>query len=118
MAAASPISTPIGSGYRSVNVALRKEFDLYAGIRPCRSMEGIDLGAGVGLECEVQVAWPLRGLEQAQRRRALGKDLDSARRPGVIDGTNAERLQDLEKEGLGRSEIADSELDVVKHECS
>ena len=27
-----PISTPIGSGYRSVNVALRKEFDLYAGI--------------------------------------------------------------------------------------
>jgi isocitrate dehydrogenase (NAD+) len=36
-----PISTPIGSGYRSVNVALRKEFDLYAGIRPCRSMEGI-----------------------------------------------------------------------------
>ncbi len=36
-----PISTPVGSGYRSVNVALRKEFDLYAGIRPCRSMEGV-----------------------------------------------------------------------------
>jgi isocitrate dehydrogenase (NAD+) len=36
-----PISTPLGSGYRSVNVALRHEFDLYAGIRPCRSMEGI-----------------------------------------------------------------------------
>jgi len=36
-----PISTPIGSGYRSVNVALRKEFDLYAGIRPCRSMDGV-----------------------------------------------------------------------------
>jgi isocitrate dehydrogenase (NAD+) len=36
-----PISTPIGSGYRSVNVALRKEFDLYAGIRPCRTMEGV-----------------------------------------------------------------------------
>jgi isocitrate dehydrogenase (NAD+) len=36
-----PISTPIGSGYRSVNVALRKEFDLYAGIRPCKSMEGV-----------------------------------------------------------------------------
>ena len=36
-----PISTPLGSGYRSVNVALRQEFDLYAGIRPCRSMEGI-----------------------------------------------------------------------------
>jgi len=36
-----PLSTPIGAGYRSVNVALRKEFDLYAGIRPCQSMEGI-----------------------------------------------------------------------------
>lgn len=36
-----PISTPLGTGYRSVNVALRHEFDLYAGIRPCRSMEGI-----------------------------------------------------------------------------
>jgi len=36
-----PISTPLGSGYRRVNVALRKEFDLYAGIRPCKSMEGV-----------------------------------------------------------------------------
>lgn len=36
-----PISTPIGSGYRSVNVALRKEFDLHAGIRPCKSMDGV-----------------------------------------------------------------------------
>ena len=36
-----PISTPIGSGYRSINVALRKEFDLYAGIRPCKSIPGI-----------------------------------------------------------------------------
>lgn len=36
-----PLSTPIGSGYRSVNVALRKEFDLYAGIRPCKSMDGV-----------------------------------------------------------------------------
>ena len=36
-----PISTPIGSGYRSVNVAMRKEFDLYAGIRPCKTIPGI-----------------------------------------------------------------------------
>jgi isocitrate dehydrogenase (NAD+) len=36
-----PISTPVGSGYRSINVALRKEFDLYAGIRPCKSMDGV-----------------------------------------------------------------------------
>lgn len=36
-----PLTTPIGSGFRSVNVALRKEFDLYANLRPARSFEGV-----------------------------------------------------------------------------
>lgn len=36
-----PITTPIGTGFRSVNVALRKELDLYACLRPCRSYEGV-----------------------------------------------------------------------------
>ena len=36
-----PLSTPLGSGYRSVNVERRQRFDLFAGIRPCRSMEGV-----------------------------------------------------------------------------
>jgi isocitrate dehydrogenase (NAD+) len=36
-----PLSTPLGSGYRSVNVELRKQLDLFAGIRPCASMEGV-----------------------------------------------------------------------------
>jgi isocitrate dehydrogenase (NAD+) len=36
-----PLATPIGSGYRSVNVALRQEFDLYANLRPARTYEGI-----------------------------------------------------------------------------
>src|SRR5436190_15627176 len=31
----SPITTPVGVGFRSVNVALRKELDLYACVRPC-----------------------------------------------------------------------------------
>ena len=38
-----PITTPIGVGFRSVNVALRKEFDLYANVRPVRiPEEGVD----------------------------------------------------------------------------
>ena len=37
-----PITTPIGSGFRSVNVALRKKYDLYANIRPIKSMKGIE----------------------------------------------------------------------------
>jgi len=36
-----PITTPIGTGFRSVNVALRKELDLYACLRPCKLYKGI-----------------------------------------------------------------------------
>jgi isocitrate dehydrogenase (NAD+) len=36
-----PITTPIGVGFRSVNVALRKELDMYAQIRPCKSYPGV-----------------------------------------------------------------------------
>ncbi len=36
-----PLTTPVGSGFRSVNVALRKEFDLYANVRPTKSFEGV-----------------------------------------------------------------------------
>jgi len=35
-----PITTPIGSGFRSVNVALRKELELYCCLRPCKSYTG------------------------------------------------------------------------------
>lgn len=36
-----PITTPVGKGFRSVNVALRQALDLYANLRPCRSMPGV-----------------------------------------------------------------------------
>ena len=36
-----PITTPVGTGFRSVNVALRKACDLYACVRPCKSYEGV-----------------------------------------------------------------------------
>ncbi len=38
-----PLTTPVGAGFRSVNVALRKELDLYANVRPSLSLPGIDL---------------------------------------------------------------------------
>ena len=37
----SPITTPIGTGFRSVNVALRHQLDLYACLRPCKSYAGV-----------------------------------------------------------------------------
>lgn len=36
-----PITTPVGSGFRSVNVALRQTFNLYANVRPIKTYEGI-----------------------------------------------------------------------------
>jgi isocitrate dehydrogenase (NAD+) len=33
-----PLTTPVGVGFRSINVALRKEFDLYANVRPARTL--------------------------------------------------------------------------------
>ena len=36
-----PITTPVGTGFRSVNVALRKDLDLYACVRPCKSYKGV-----------------------------------------------------------------------------
>ena len=36
-----PITTPVGTGFRSVNVSLRQQLDLYANVRPCITLPGI-----------------------------------------------------------------------------
>ncbi len=63
-----PITTPVGTGFRSVNVMMRKLFNLYACVRPCKSYPGVrskysdidlvivrenteDLYAGIEFEC-------------------------------------------------------------------
>ena len=49
LALKGPLTTPVGEGYRSVNVALRKEFELYANVRPARTVipggryDGVDI---------------------------------------------------------------------------
>ena len=48
LALKGPLTTPVGEGFRSVNVALRKEFELYANVRPARTIfpgryDGIDI---------------------------------------------------------------------------
>src|SRR5512132_2662021 len=37
-----PLTTPVGEGFRSVNVTLRQALDLYANLRPARSMKGVE----------------------------------------------------------------------------
>jgi isocitrate dehydrogenase (NAD+) len=77
-----PITTPVGSGFRSVNVAIRKALDLYTCLRPCKSYKGIpsryedvdlvivrenmeDLYAGIEFE---------RGTEWAAKLKQMLKD--------------------------------------------
>ncbi|HEX6669241.1 MAG TPA: isocitrate/isopropylmalate dehydrogenase family protein, partial [Gemmatimonadales bacterium] len=69
LALKGPLTTPVGSGFRSVNVGLRKEFELFANIRPAKSIvpggrfENIDIvlvrenleGLYIGVEHFVQV---------------------------------------------------------------
>ena len=38
----APVTTPIGKGFRSVNVHLRKDLDLYANLRPCKNLPGVE----------------------------------------------------------------------------
>jgi isocitrate dehydrogenase (NAD+) len=81
-----PTTTPVGSGFRSVNVLLRKELDLFACIRPCKAYEGVrtrfpetdivivrenteDLYAGIEFEEGTD--------ENAKLRRFLGEELAS-----------------------------------------
>lgn len=82
LAIKGPIGTPVGTGFRSVNVAIRKELDLYANLRPAKSMVGVksffqnvdlvvvrenteDLYAGIEFELETE--------EVAQAREFIGK---------------------------------------------
>jgi isocitrate dehydrogenase (NAD+) len=82
-----PITTPVGTGFRSVNVALRRELDLYACLRPCKSYAGVrsryegvdlvivrenteDLYAGIEFA---------RGSEGALQMRRLVEDLNAGR---------------------------------------
>ncbi|MBA2630380.1 MAG: isocitrate/isopropylmalate dehydrogenase family protein [Thermoleophilaceae bacterium] len=87
-----PTTTPVGSGHRSINVALHKELDLFACIRPCKAYEGVrtrfpetdivivrenteDLYAGIEFE---------KGSEEVEKlRRFLADELNSPTRDEV-----------------------------------
>ena len=93
LAIKGPITTPIGTGFRSVNVALRYELDLYACVRPCKTYEGMrtrfehvdvvivrenteDLYAGIEYEAHspdaVKVIEFLNGLQEKKIREGSG----------------------------------------------
>ena len=79
LALKGPLTTPVGEGYRSVNVALRQDFDLYANVRPTKAIvpggkfPDVDLviirenteGLYVGLDFTFKVAGERRAMAQA-----------------------------------------------------
>jgi isocitrate dehydrogenase (NAD+) len=99
-----PITTPVGGGFRSVNVALRKSLDLYAQVRPCKSYEGVrsrfesvdlvvvrenteDLYAGIEYEEGTDAARELIEWIEARGGRLRHRDAGISIKPISITGT-------------------------------
>lgn len=94
-----PITTPVGTGFRSVNVALRKELDLYACLRPCLSLAGVrsrytdidlvivrenteDLYAGMERMIDDDTAESIKRITRAASRRIAKFAFEYARNEG------------------------------------
>ena len=79
LALKGPLTTPVGTGFRSVNVALRREFDLYANVRPAKSLipgsrfENVDIvlvrenteGLYIGFEALIPVGGDPKAVAQS-----------------------------------------------------
>ena len=99
-----PVTTPVGSGFRSINVALRKELDLYACLRPCKAYEGVrtrfpetdlaivrenheDLYAGVEYELGDERTGRLRQFIRETEGTELREDIGVSIKPISVYGT-------------------------------
>src|SRR2546425_7512401 len=99
-----PITTPVGTGFRSVNVSLRKELDLYACIRPCKTYPGVrsrydqidlvivrenteDLYAGIEFERGSKGAAALRELVLSESGRGIPEDAGISIKPISVHAT-------------------------------
>jgi isocitrate dehydrogenase (NAD+) len=99
-----PITTPVGGGFRSVNVTLRKALDLYGQVRPCKSYEGVrsrfddvdlvlirenteDLYAGIEYEEGTEAARELIAWIEAHGGRLRHQDAGISIKPLSITGT-------------------------------
>jgi isocitrate dehydrogenase (NAD+) len=100
----APITTPVGSGFRSVNVALRKELDLYCCLRPCKAYKGVrtrfpetdivivrenheDLYAGIEFEQGSEEARKLRETIKELSGKEIREDAGISIKPISIFGT-------------------------------
>jgi len=100
----APITTPVGTGFRSINVHLRQLFDLYACLRPCKSYKGIrskydnidlvvvrenteDLYAGIEFEKGKDDTAELRDWLNKHSKRQIGPNAGISIKPISVEGT-------------------------------
>jgi isocitrate dehydrogenase (NAD+) len=101
-----PVTTPVGTGFRSINVALRQELDLYASVRPCKLFPGVpsrfedidivvvrenteDLYEGIEFEAGSKQAEKLRGYLKYMRNYPLSPDTGISLKPISVTATKA-----------------------------
>ena len=101
-----PVTTPVGTGFRSINVALRQELDLYASVRPCRLFPGVparfddldlvvvrenteDLYEGIEFEQGTSELNKLRGHLKYMHNYGLAPDAGVSIKPISISATKA-----------------------------
>jgi isocitrate dehydrogenase (NAD+) len=99
-----PITTPVGGGFRSVNVGLRKALDLYGQVRPCKSYAGVrsrfddvdlvvvrenteDLYAGIEYEEDTPEAKELIDWIESKGGRLAHRDAGISIKPISVSGT-------------------------------
>ncbi|HEU4480402.1 MAG TPA: isocitrate/isopropylmalate dehydrogenase family protein [Actinomycetota bacterium] len=101
-----PVTTPVGTGFRSINVALRQELDLFASVRPCRLFPGVpsrfegidivvvrenteDLYEGIEFEMGSPELTKLRGYLDYMHGFPTAKDAGLSVKPISISATRA-----------------------------
>jgi isocitrate dehydrogenase (NAD+) len=101
-----PVTTPVGTGFRSINVALRKELDLFASVRPCRLFPGVpsrfegidivvvrenteDLYEGIEFEMGSPEVDKLRGYLKYMHNFPIRRDAGVSIKPISVSATNA-----------------------------
>jgi len=100
----APITTPVGTGFRSINVYLRQQLDLYACLRPCKSYEGVrsrysdidlvvvrenteDLYAGIEYQKGTDDAAEIIGWLNKHSKRQIGMDSGISIKPISVKAT-------------------------------
>src|SRR5262245_23911312 len=131
----APITTPVGTGFRSVNVSLRKEFDLYACLRPCRTYAGVksrfdkidlvvvrenteDLYAGIEFQKDTpEVSRVIEVIKELQPNAKIREHCGISIKPISVEGTRriVEFAFDHAEKSGRRKVTAVHKANIMKH---